>query len=254
MDNHLILGVDVGASGIKGAIVDVRTGELKTERLKIETPKPATPEAIAETFKNLVELHNWSGPAGCGFPAIIKKGVAHSAANIHPSCIGTDFESLLSDAIGHPVYCLNDADAAGLAELHFGCAKGENGVIILITVGSGLGSAIFTEGKLLPNTELGHFYLKGMDIVAEKHASSAIKKKEDLSWDVWGKRLKAYLRHVDRLFSPDIIILGGGISRKFHNYEDIIAMDHVKIQPALLLNNAGSIGAAYYAASIHNSK
>ena len=251
-DNH-ILGVDVGASGIKGAIVDIQTGELLTDRLKIETPHPATPEAIASTFKELINSHNWSGTVGCGFPAIMKKGVAHSAANIDPSCIGVDFEQLLSNTIGSPVYALNDADAAGIAEITFGGAIGKRGLVILITVGSGLGSAVFVDGKLVPNTELGHLFLKGMDIVAEKYASSKIKKEEDLDWNEWGPRLNQYLTHLKRLFSPDLLILGGGISRKFDRYEDYLQIDDLKISPALLRNNAGTIGAALYAKERSNS-
>ncbi len=253
MNKDHILGVDIGASGIKVAIIDINTGELLTERLKIETPHPATPEAIAKTFKDLIHQHKWAGPVGCGFPAIIKKGVALSAANIDPSCIGTDFEILLSNTIGHPVFILNDADAAGLAEVTFGQARGKDGVIILITVGSGLGSAIFVNGHLLPNTELGHFYLKGMDIIAEKYASSKIKKEENLDWEEWGGRLKSFLFIVNRLFSPDLILLGGGISRKFDRFSKYIEIEGLKIGPALLRNNAGSIGAALYAYEKSNS-
>lgn len=252
MDNKYTLGVDVGASGIKGAIIDTQTGELQTERLKIETPKPATPEAIANTFKDLVELHKWQGIIGCGFPSIIKQGIAYSAANIDPSCIGTNFSQVLSWKTGMPVYVLNDADAAGIAEIKFGRGKDVNGLVMLITIGSGLGSAMFIDGKLVPNSELGHFELHGM--IAEKYASSATKKREDLSWEEWGGRFKEYLERIKRLFSPDLVILGGGISRKFDKFQPIIEIDGLNVVPAQFQNNAGSIGAALYAHAKHTQK
>ncbi len=248
MDNHHILGIDVGASGIKGAIIDVNSGALLTERLKLNTPTPATPEAIINTIDTLVKEHKWNGIIGCGFPSIIKNGVAHSAANIDESCIGVDFSELISQKTGMPAHILNDADAAGLAEIKFGNGKDQKGVVIMITIGSGLGSAIFTEGILVPNTELGHLYLKDMGIVAEKFASSAVKKSADLPWEVWGPRLNRYLIHLCRIFSPDTIILGGGISKKYDRFEAFLDPPVSRLTPAHFLNNAGSIGAAYYAA------
>ena len=254
MENNYALGVDVGASGIKGAIIDIRDGSLQTERYKFETPKPATPEAIAGTFNKLVKYHDWNGVIGCGFPSIIKNGVAHSAANLDPSCIGTNFSQLLSWKTGMPVYMLNDADAAGIAEVTFGKGKNQDGVVIMITIGSGIGTAFFIDGELLPNTELGHLYLKNMPLVVEKYASSAIKKNEDLNWEEWGARFKAYLVHLKRLFTPDLIIIGGGISRKFDKFEKFIEVEGLKMVPAQFQNNAGSIGAAMYASSKHEGK
>ena len=243
-----MVGVDVGASGIKGAIVNIETGELLTERHKLPTPKPATPQAMAGTFAELIKMLDWSGPIGCGFPAIIKKGVAHSAANIDTSWIGTNVEEIFSSACGCPVKVLNDADAAGLAEMSFGKGKGVDGVVLLITIGSGLGSALFVNGQLVPNSELGHIYLQNEEKVAEFKASSAAKKREDISYEIWGKRLNDYLVHLDRIFSPDRVILGGGISRKFEKYGKYLDIT-VDVVPADLRNNAGSIGAALYAAN-----
>lgn len=243
MDDTMILGIDVGASGIKGAIVDVRSGELLTERVRLETPPAADPQSMAEIFRTLVRMHNWSGPIGCGFPAIIKKGVAHSAANIDRDWIGTNVEQLFSDASGCPVHVLNDADAAGIAEMQFGLGKGKEGVVLLITIGSGLGSALFVDGKLVPNTEFGHLIMHGQ--VAEHYASNNTRKQYDLSWEEWGGRFNEYLHHLVRLLSPDYIILGGGISKRFEEYAHFLDVE-TPVSPALLYNNAGAVGAAYY--------
>ena len=248
MEAKKIVGIDVGASGIKGGIVDVETGELLTERFKLATPKPATPKAMAATFAELVKILDWNGPIGCGFPSIIKKGVAHTAANIDKSWIGTSVEDVFSQASGCPVKVLNDADAAGIAEVSFGKGKNVDGVVLLITVGSGLGSALFVNGRLVPNTEFGHLYLKGHKEVAERWASSSAKKKNDLSYEQWGPRVNDYLVHLDRILSPDRIILGGGISRKFEKYGQYLDVN-AEVLPADLRNNAGSIGAAMYVAN-----
>ena len=251
MSNHRqVLGVDVGASGIKGGIVDTITGEMLTERLKIETPHPATPQAIASTFNELVKLHEWNGLIGCGFPAIIKEGVAKSAANIDPSCIGANFEEILSSKTGMPVLALNDADAAGIAEMRFGVGKGKRGVVMMITIGSGLGSGLFMDGKLVPNTEFGHLFLRGMDNVAEQYASSNAKKRDDLSYEVWGARFNEYLEHIDRLFTPDLVILGGGISRKFDKFAPLLN-PKINVVAAELRNRAGTVGAAIYAKELY---
>ncbi len=240
-----VLGVDIGATGIKGGVVDTGTGELITDRMKLDTPKPATPENIATVVHELVKKHNWDGPIGCGFPAIVKGGKAMSAANIDKSCIGVNFEELLSNKIGMPVFLINDADAAGIAEMEFGKGKGRDGVVILITIGTGLGSAVFINGHLLPNTELGHFYLNNE--IAERLASNSAREREGLSWDVWGGRFQQYLTHLKRLFSPDLVLLGGGVSKRFDKYESVIEVEGLEVLPAKLLNNAGSIGAAFYA-------
>jgi polyphosphate glucokinase len=242
-----ILGVDVGASGTKGAIVDVETGELLTERLRLPTPKSGRPDEMAKTFAELVRLLDWEGPIGCGFPAIIKDGVACSAANIHKDWIGTDVSSLFGEATGQNVFVLNDADAAGLTEISFGKGKGKRGVTLIITIGSGLGSALFVNGQLVPNTELGHLFLRGHEKVAEFYASSGARKREGLGYAVWGKRLDEFLLHIDRLFSPNQIILGGGISRKYDLYKEYLTLETL-ITPAAYQNRAGAIGAAMFAA------
>ena len=246
MQERKILGIDVGASGIKGGVVDINSGQLLNERIRLETPDPATPKAMAETFGELVRRHNWSGLVGCGFPSIIKDGVAYSAANISHEWIGTNVVETLSLACGCPVEVLNDADAAGLAEMQFGLGKGEMGTVLLITIGSGLGSALFVDGQLVPNTELGHIFLKNQKKVAEQYASNNARKREDLSWEEWGIRFNEYLETIERVFNPDLILLGGGTSKRFDKYDTYITVQ-TPIKPAELLNAAGTVGAAVYA-------
>lgn len=240
------MGIDIGASGIKGAVVDIDSGQLLNDRIRLETPDPATPEAMAETFGELVRQHDWKGLVGCGFPSIIKGGVAHSAANISKDWIGRNVVEILSLACSCPVEVLNDADAAGLAEMRFGLGKGEMGSVLLITIGSGLGSALFVDGQLVPNTELGHIYLSGQKKVAERYASNNARKKGDLSWEEWGIRFNEYLIVIERVLNPDLILLGGGASKRFQKYEPYLTID-IPVKPAQLLNNAGTVGAAVYA-------
>ena len=246
MDQNKVLGIDVGGSGIKGAIVDVKTGELLSERFRLETPQPSFPKVVAETVKKLVDHFEWTGPIGCGFPSIIKKGTALTAANIHKEWIGTNVEKLFAKATKCEVHVLNDADAAGMAEMSIGDAKMKKGTVILITIGTGLGSAVFLDGKLVPNSEFGHFYLKGHDTIAEKHASNAARKRNKLSWDEWGVRFNEYLNHLELLLSPDLFILGGGACKKMEKFEHQLKID-AKVIPAKLQNNAGIVGAAAYA-------
>ncbi|MCO6479813.1 MAG: ROK family protein [Phaeodactylibacter sp.] len=246
MQERTILGIDVGASGIKGAVVDIETGQLLNDRIRLDTPDSATPDAMAETFAELVRQHNWRGLIGCGFPSIIKKGVAYSAANISEEWIGTNVVEIFSLACGCPVEVLNDADAAGMAEMQFGLGKGEMGTVVLITIGSGLGSALFIDGKLVPNTEFGHFFLKNQKQVAEKYASSNARKREDLSWEEWGIRFNEYLQNLERVINPDLILLGGGASKRFDKYDSYITV-RTPVKPAELLNNAGTVGAAIHA-------
>ncbi|MEM7659943.1 MAG: ROK family protein [Bacteroidota bacterium] len=236
-----VLGIDIGGSGIKGAIVDTISGTLTTERHRIPTPQPATPRAVAETTRELVEHFHWKGPIGCGFPAAIQQGVARTASNIDKKWIGVNVETLLHNRTNCPVTVVNDADAAGLAEVNFGAKRGLKGVTLLLTVGTGIGSALINNGVLVPNTELGHLKFKGD--IAEKYASDSARKRQDLSWKEWGKRFNEYLHHVHRLFYPDLIILGGGASKKFEKYEDHIDVE-TDVMPAKLLNQAGIIGAA----------
>jgi polyphosphate glucokinase len=242
-----ILGVDIGGSGIKGAIVDTVKGELVTERYRIETPQPATPEAVAAALAQLVIHFSWHGPVGCGFPAAIQHGIARTAANISPSFIGINVDKLFSEATKCPCYSLNDADAAGMAEMHFGEGAGQAGVVLLITIGTGLGTVFFTDGELLPNTELGHLYLKNGK-KAEHYASDAIRQREELSWKRWGTRFNKYLTLMEGLFWPDLIIIGGGASKKFDKFKEKITVE-APVKPAVFLNQAGIVGAALYAQS-----
>ncbi len=247
------LGVDIGASGIKGAIVDVETGEVISDRLRIPTPKPSTPKAVAKAFKELVDQFSWKNKViGCGFPSIIRNGTAYTAANIHQSWIGTNVEKLFSEVTGCPVSVKNDADVAGIAEMNIGVGKGKKGTVLIITVGTGLGSALFVNGHLVPNTELGHFYLKGHNKVVEQYAADSVRKSKDLSWKVWALRFDRYLQHVEKLFSPDLIVLGGGSSKKFEKYSKYLSIE-TSITPAILLNNAGIIGAAVHAYDVEKS-
>ena len=247
MQHEKILGIDIGATGMKGAIIDMKTGQLLSERFRFATPKPAVPLSMADTFLEIIKAANWTeGLIGCGFPAIIKNGVAKSAANIDKSWIGTNVEKLFSEVSGLEVKATNDADAAGVAEMQFGAGKGEKGVVILITLGSGLGSAFFIDNKLVPNTELGHFFLKGHHQVVEQYASNKIRKKLNLSWTEWTKRFNKYIERIERLFSPDLIILGGGGSKSFNEFFPLLTTN-TRIVRAQFQNNAGIIGAAQYA-------
>lgn len=240
-----VLGIDVGASGIKGALVDLAHGKLLGERFRVPTPHPATPAAMAAAFTEIVEFFNYKGPVGCGFPAIVKDGVAHSAANIDKSWIGVNIEQTFGDASRTRVFATNDADAAGMAEMHFGAGKGEKGLVLLITIGTGLGSALFYRGTLVPNTELGHL-LWHNDKVAEQYCSSGARERLKISRRDWADRFNKYLLHLERLFSPDLFILGGGESKFFDSYKEQLT-PRARVKPAKLLNNAGIIGAAAYA-------
>jgi polyphosphate glucokinase len=234
-------GVDIGGTGIKGAIVDLATGALRTERVKYPTPHPSTPDAVAAVVARLVAGADWTGEVGATFPAVIKHGVARSAANIDKSWIGADVDAVFTKATGCEVTVLNDADAAGLAEVRYGAAKGVLGVVILLTFGTGIGSGLFLDGILVPNTELGHLELDGVD--AEKRAAASAKVNEDLSYKAWAKRVRHYLRHVEKLFSPDLFILGGGVSKEADRWVPLLELD-TPVKPAELLNNAGIVGAA----------
>jgi polyphosphate glucokinase len=237
----LAYGVDIGGTGIKGAIVDLASGELKTDRVKFPTPHPATPDAVAGEVARLVREAKWEGQVGATFPAVIKHGVAKSAANVDESWIDTNVDQVFTKAIGNDVVVLNDADAAGLAEVRYGAAKGVKGLVILLTFGTGIGSGMFIDGMLVPNTELGHLEVDGED--AEKRAAASVKEHEDLSYKRWAKRVHKYLRHVEKLFTPDLIIVGGGVSKDADRWVPLLDID-TPIKPAELLNNAGIVGAA----------
>lgn len=236
-----ILGIDIGGSGIKGAPVDTEAGVMLTERHRIPTPDGGKPEDVAEVVGQIAEHFEWQGPIGCTFPAVMKHGVAHSAANVDDSWIGTDVHRLFQRVTGCPVLVMNDADAAGIAEMRFGAGIGHEGIVFVLTFGTGIGSAIFVEGTLMPNTELGHLEIRGKD--AEDRAANSIRKKKDWSYKKWSKRVNEYLQHLEFLFSPDLFIFGGGVSKKhekfFHRLDT-----RAKVVPAQLRNNAGIIGAA----------
>lgn len=236
-----VLGIDIGGSGIKGAPVDIEKGILLAERHRIPTPQPATPEAVAHTVKELVEHFNWKGEIGCGFPSVVRHGIIRTASNIDDSWIGVHAGELFSKITNCPTLLVNDADAAGMAEMSFGSARNRKGTVIMVTVGTGIGTAIFTRGQLLPNTEFGHIILKGK--VAEKIASDAARKRDDLNWKEWGSRFNKYLARMEFLFSPDLFIIGGGASKKFEKYIKYINVE-AEIVSAELKNEAGIIGAA----------
>lgn len=240
-----VLGIDVGGSGIKGAIVDTKTGTLVTERHRIATPQPATPEAVAETIAQLVRHFNWQGLVGCGFPAAIVHGVAKTAANVDNSFIDTNIEQCFGDKIGLPIFCVNDADAAGMAEFLLGAAKGQQGTAIFVAVGTGLGTAIFSNGTLLPNTELGHIYLDN-GLEGEWFASDAARKRNELKWKEWAGRFDHYLQTMQALFWPDLFIIGGGASKKLEKFEPHLTVS-TPVVAASMLNEAGIVGAAVYA-------
>ncbi len=237
-----LLGIDVGGSGIKGAPVDTGTGELVQPRFRIPTPEPATPEQVAQVVKDLVTHFEYEGKVGVGFPAVVHHGVAYTAANIHKSWIGTNVSQLLSETSGCPTTVLNDADAAGLAEMKFGAGqKWAKGVVIVVTVGTGLGTAVFIDGHLFPNTEFGHLEIRGKD--AEMRASDANRQRKEWSWEKWAIRLNEYFQTVERLMSPDLVIVGGGLSKDFDKVAPFISL-RAQIVPAELMNEAGIVGAA----------
>ena len=243
-----VFGVDIGGSGIKGAPVDLERGDLAEPRHKVLTPHPATPDDVAGCVAEVVANFGWSGPVGVTFPGVVTGSTIRTAANVDKSWVGVDAGKLLSDRLGGlPVTVLNDADAAGVAEMTFGAGRGRKGTVILLTLGTGIGSALFVDGRLVPNTELGHLELKGHD--AEKRASTKAKEDEDLSWEHWAtKRLQKYLDHVEMLFSPELFIIGGGVSRKAQKFLHYIEDIKAEIVPAQLQNNAGIVGAAMHAA------
>lgn len=245
-DGRTVFGLDIGGSGVKGAPVDLRTGQLAADRFRVDTPQPATPAAVAGVVAEVVRHFDWTGPVGATFPAVVKDGKALTAANVDSGWIGTDIGAVLGEATGNPVFAVNDADAAGIAEMAFGAGRGRNGVVIMATLGTGIGTAVFLNGRLLPNTELGHLEVHGHD--AETRASDAAREREGLSWHDWAHRLTRYLRHLEDLLWPDLIILGGGVSKKADKYLDLLKV-RTEVVPAELLNNAGIVGAALAAVS-----
>jgi polyphosphate glucokinase len=239
------LGIDIGGTGIKAAPVDVDTGQLLTERTKIDTPRPAVPEAVARVVERLVSTFAWSGPVGITFPGVVADGVIRTAANLDPAWIGLDAATLLGQAASSPVRVLNDADAAGVAEVAAGSARGEPGVVLMLTFGTGIGSALFVDGHLVPNTELGHLEVDGKD--AETRAADSARERDDLSWQQWAKRLTKYFQAIERLLWPDLIVVGGGVSKKSDKFLSLIDV-RTPIVASQLRNDGGIIGAALLAA------
>jgi polyphosphate glucokinase len=240
------LGIDIGGTGIKGAPVDLDTGKLLADRNKIATPHPATPEAVTEVVKQVAASFNWTGVTGATFPGVVINGTIRSAANVDKTWIGTDAATLFGKAIGTHIAVLNDADAAGVAEMTFGAGKGVRGTVLMLTFGTGVGSALFTGGLLVRNTEFGHLEIRGKD--AEKRASEHGKIEHGWGWREWTDRVSEYLQHVEALVSPELIIVGGGISKESEKWIPLLTGVHARIVPAALLNDAGIVGAAMAAA------
>jgi polyphosphate glucokinase len=244
----LCFGIDIGGSGMKAAIVDLDTGDLASERLRIPTPRPAAPAAMADVAAELVRRHGWTASIGVGFPGIVRRGVVHSAANIDSSWIGVDADAVFTAACGADVALVNDADAAGLAEIRWGAGRDVAGVVLVLTFGTGIGSGLFVDGALVPNTELGHLELDGRD--AESYAAASVREREGIGWKQWAPRVERYLRHVEMLFSPDLFIVGGGASKSAEKWLPKISID-TPIVPAAMANNAGIVGAALVARHAH---
>lgn len=238
-----ILGIDIGGSGVKGALIDTTNGELLTDRLRIETPQPANPQAVISVIKEIVQHFEYQGPLGIGFPGVVMHGVTMTAANVDDGWINYPAAHQIALASHCETTIRNDADVAGIAEMRHGAGKGVTGVVMIFTLGTGIGSVMFVDGKIVPNLELGHLYLCNKKKDAEYFAAERIHIEKNLSWKAWGKRLNIYFQHIEFLFSPDLIIIGGGVSKeheKFLNYLDLRA----KVVPAELRNEAGIVGAA----------
>jgi polyphosphate glucokinase len=242
------LGIDIGGTGIKGAPVDLATGKLLADRKKIATPSPSTPDAVTEVVRQLVQAFSWTGVMGATFPGVVAGGIVRTAANVDKTWIDRDAAGLFGKATGTGVVVLNDADAAGIAEMTFGAGVGVKGTVLMLTFGTGVGSALFTDGALVRNTEFGHIEIRGKD--AEKRASEHAKVSHDWGWKEWTERVSEYLQTVERLLSPDLIIVGGGISKEADKWVPLLTDIRAKVVPATLQNDAGIVGAAMAAAGV----
>jgi polyphosphate glucokinase len=241
----LPFGIDFGGSGIKGAPVDLETGEFAADRRRFDTPQPSAPEAVARVFVELLSgFDDSDGPIGVTVPGVVKAGKVLTAANIDKAWVDEDADKLFTEATGRDVHVMNDADAAGLAEVRYGAAKGRGGLVIMTTLGTGIGSAFLYDGVLVPNSELGHLEIDGHD--AEKRAASSAREREELSWEEWAHRLTKYYRKLEQLFSPDLFVVGGGVSKKSEEFLPLLKIS-TEIVPATLRNAAGIVGAALYA-------
>jgi polyphosphate glucokinase len=236
-----VLGIDIGGTGIKGALVDTDSGDMLTERYRLLTPQPPTPEAMIETTAEIAKHFGWRGPMGCGFPAAVKHGVVYTAANVSKRWIGFDLKEALQQRTGCNVVVLNDADAAGLAEMRFGAGRDRGGVVLVVTLGTGVGTALFVAGRLVPNMELGHIEIGGKE--ADNWASANAREDAKLSWKKWSKRVDKYLNRMEQLIWPDLIIVGGGVSKKHEKFFPYLTLQ-TRVVPAQMRNQAGIIGAA----------
>lgn len=241
------LGIDIGGSGIKGAVVDTQKGLFKTDRLRIITPQPATPEAVTRVVGRIVRHFEWDGLVGCTFPGVVKHGTIHTAANLDQAWVGLPADTTFEAEVGCAMTVLNDADAAGLAEVQLGEKEARKGVVMLLTFGTGIGTALFLDGRLLPNTEMGHLELRGGD--AEKYAAESARERENLDWETWAGRVNEYMHLVENLFWPDLFIVGGGVSKQANEFLPLLDI-RTRAIPAVHRNRAGIIGAAL-AAEMH---
>ncbi len=245
MSENVVLGIDIGGTGIKGAPVDIDDGTLTAERFRVLTPHPATPKAVADVVAEVVEHFGWQGAVGLTFPAVVKDGVTYTAANVDKEWVGVDADTMFGERLGLPVTMLNDADAAGAAEMRFGAGKGERGLVLMITLGTGIGCGMFYDGVLIPNTELGQIEIDGRD--AEGFAADSVRERKGLKWREYAERVELYLRRLDALLWPDLVILGGGASKKADKLLPRLDV-RPKVVAARLLNEAGIVGAALAAA------
>lgn len=248
-----ILGIDIGGSGIKGAPVETESGQLAAERFRIPTPSPSTPEAVAGAIRQILEnFGGTTGPIGITFPGVVKSGRVLTAANVDPLWIDFDAETFFCAKLGRPAAVINDADAAGLAEMRFGAGRGISGTVVLLTLGTGIGSAVFLDGKLVPNTEFGHMEVRGKD--AEARAAERVREEKDLGWEEWGQRVGEVVARLAFLLNPDLVIIGGGVSRKAEKFLPVVqGMVKVPVVPAQLQNQAGLVGAALVASETASS-
>ncbi|MDQ6840315.1 MAG: ROK family protein [Actinomycetota bacterium] len=234
-------GIDIGGSGIKAATVDLSTGELTSDRVRVATPTPSTPHAVAAVAADVIAQLRWTGPVGCTFPAVVTAGVARTAANVDASWVGTNIEEVVGGALDVDVTALNDADAAGLAEAHFGAARDQPGLVVVVTLGTGIGTALLHDGRLVPNAELGHLEVDGVD--AETTASAGAREREGLGWKAWAPRLQRYLKTLENYLWPDLLVIGGGVSKKADKFVPLLDL-RTPVVAAVLRNQAGIVGSA----------
>ena len=240
-----ILGIDIGGSGIKGALVDTEKGDFASDRLRLDTPSSGKPEEMLKLIEELIHHFRYEGPIGIGFPGVVQRNRIQTAANLHADWVGTDLQKELSERTGRQAHVLNDADSAGYAEVRYGAAKDVPDVVLVVTLGTGIGTSLYTDGKLVPNTELGHVYLENGKI-AEPWAAELARKQDKLKWPQWGKRVNVYLNELHKLFWPELVVIGGGVSKKFDKWKDALETP-MKVVPATLENRAGIVGAAIWA-------